>query len=290
MDHLNVFQQPLHVESRRGMTAEAREKQREVIPARLAACFSSVQDDEAATDVEFALACCDGIKAFARFDKKQFLRDYTKCPALEPFQQLVLEGQERGLFFDEFDDEDLVDELRGAAPAGYELWDTRGWGSVQGLKRGDGDSLVLQCTALGITRRDPPVDDMYEMKLDGVDPTIRRRLIFSGVCQLVYSDLMQSPHLGLTAVCNGLKEQLTDPAQAPCSEADHYRINWLPYTAEEADYLAFGTKVPVDMLPVFVAAIRRHQPDFEMEPEADLRLSTVDMREEDRLSDAEDDE
>lgn len=50
------------------------------------------------------------------------------------------------------------------------------------------------------------------------------------------------------------------------------RYNWLPFTEEEADLLAWGTKVSVDSLPAVVAVVRRQQPDFDIAESADLRV------------------
>ena len=51
-------------------------------------------------------------------------------------------------------------------------------------------------------------------------------------------------------------------------------MNWLPFTEEEADFLAFGSKVPVDALPAVCAAIRQlpGHSQFHIAEQADLRL------------------
>lgn len=60
-------------------------------------------------------------------------------------------------------------------------------------------------------------------------------------------------------------------------DVDNVFVNWLPFTEEEADLLAFGTKVSVDALPAVIAAIRvGGQQDFQIAATADLRLTSGD--------------
>lgn len=56
--------------------------------------------------------------------------------------------------------------------------------------------------------------------------------------------------------------------------ADLVRYNWLPFTDDEADYLAFGTKVSTDSLPAVAEAVRLTtvQVDFDVDEGDDLRL------------------
>ena len=48
-------------------------------------------------------------------------------------------------------------------------------------------------------------------------------------------------------------------------EAHNMLINWLPMTTAEAQFLAFGTRVPADALPAYVHAVRMidNNPAFE---------------------------
>ena len=50
------------------------------------------------------------------------------------------------------------------------------------------------------------------------------------------------------------------------------RRNWLPFSRQEATYLAFGGKVEVDVLPAVTAAVRAQQPGFGIHSTDDLRL------------------
>lgn len=60
-------------------------------------------------------------------------------------------------------------------------------------------------------------------------------------------------------------------------EQDNLRINWLPFDADEAEYLAFGTRVPEDALPAYVTAVRLRDgnPGFHADPASALSLIPV---------------
>lgn len=282
-DYFENFEQPRHVASRQAMASEELLAQREPLMDKALRKARPVCPGMA--DDEYARACVAALKNGFRYDRKAFTRAYEGLPALPKRHELRLPGQQQGLYMTDLDD--AVDEVQEAAPEAFRLWDERGWGSVQGLvfreANGGGTEMLVQCTQTAVARRDPDNDNMYAMSLARVAENVRQRLLFAGACAVVYSDLCEAPGMTLTEACNKLlEEHLTHPVgleeeAGPCSEASHYHVNWLPYSSEEAKYLAFGLKVPVDILPAVSAAVRLQQPAFEIAEGDDLRLEVVDL-------------
>lgn len=55
-------------------------------------------------------------------------------------------------------------------------------------------------------------------------------------------------------------------------EQANLKLNWLPMSQEEAEYLAFGSRVPLDALPAYVVAVRLcdGNPNFNTAPNMSL--------------------
>lgn len=294
--HLAAFGQPQHVAVRLGLPQEQLTAEREpLMPDRMQACqltAATVGAEHAGNSREYVAACSRAIKEFHRRDRNSFLRMYEQLEPLPFLHELLLEGQEDGLYFHDFEKEEDEDEENeededeqppldrralAAHTVSYRKWSHEGYGSVQGLALDPQRLVELQITQVGVTRASPDDEDMYQVSLAGVSDVVRKRAVFCGVAAIVHSDLREDPRMTLTAACDDVLPAM-DAATAggPCSEARHYRMNWLPFSELEADYLAFGLKMAVDYLPAVIYCIRERrdgQPDFDIQPTADLRLT-----------------
>lgn len=237
--------------------------------------------------VDYVRHCLKTLPALVSRCKKQFVRHYEKLPSLAPTSpSLVLPGQPSALLATALTD-DIEKSIRTTYREEYANWNATGFGSIQGISKASSgsarhaDLVSLQCTATGVSHTED--SNMWAMRLGAMDPEIQSRLVGCGVLALVYNDIMlDEEDKTLTAMCKDLLEYFDDEwdaldaGEGPCSQAANYRLNWLPFTADEAKYLAFGTKVPVDAIAAVVRAIRVTVPGaaaFAVPAAADTRMT-----------------
>lgn len=272
------FGQGNHAVSRWHAGAARRDAEAEALsPPRIRQCLHGFVSEHDANTAAYAQALVARIKTFFHHDRSSFLSRtaYSGFPALPERHVLLLPGQEHGLLRHQFTPE-VNTAIQDAHPAAFASWD-RSYGSAQGLARQPDGTLEVHCTGLAVSRADPG-EVLYPMSLVGVDAGVAARVVFAAVCACINSDLRDNPRTTLTTACNTLHGQLGQVFDGgdlgPCSETAHFRLNWAPFTADEARFLAFGKKVSVDVLPAVRFAIQHIYPGdgFDIEDDADLTL------------------
>lgn len=284
------FKQPRHAAYSARLDAETcKERMETQMPAEVRSWVKTLHakapGDVRRDSVDYVVYCLKALPGLVSRCKKQFVRHYEKLPSIAPTApSLVLAGQPAALIATSFTNA-IETSIRTAYREEYANWNAVGFGSIQGISKAGGaqhpDLVSLQCTATGVSHT--PDSNMWSMRLGAMDPEIQSRLVGCGVLALVYNDIMlDTKDMTLTAICKDLIKYFDeewdalDTGDGPCSQAINYRLNWLPFSADEAKYLAFGTKVPVDAIAAVVRAIQLTVPgaaDFAVPAAADTRMT-----------------
>lgn len=225
--------------------------------------------------VDYVVHCLETLPKLVSFDKQFFKAVYEKLLSIAPAEpSLILPGLDGGgplvpTRFTPGMERAIAEYYR----VEYNNWSTSGFGSIQGISKARGhhaDRVTLQCTGTAVCHTDD--SDLWEMGLGSFDAAIQGRLVGCGVLALVYEDLMDADaHMTIKQVCTNIiathfaddKWTATQPGQGPCSSAANYRLNWMPFSEDEAKYIAFGQKVAVDYLSAVRRAIQLSVPGSE---------------------------
>lgn len=114
--------------------------------------------------------------------------------------------------------------------------------------------VQLQATQTGVARSDPE-QDMFGVPIAGVAWAVAARAIYLAMFNVLYCTLQSHPSWTLSRAAQEVRGMLDGWGFGAGVCAESYLASWMPFTAEEAKYVAFAFKVPVDILPCFCRSV-----------------------------------
>lgn len=146
-------------------------------------------------------------------------------------------------------------------------------GVISGLSRSAGGAFNVAVVQTAILADDETPH--YVLDLGGWPDDMAGRALFMAAFAILYETVLVNPRWKMARVKDHVLEMLAGLQADTGPQVDlatNLRYNWLPFDDDEADYMAFGTKVSRDSLPAVAWAVRRQQPGFHIAADADLRL------------------
>lgn len=168
-------------------------------------------------------------------------------------------------------------------------WDMQ-WSSVCGVVVDRGNDARCMGAAVmhaGIVADDLPLfaDVMYlNVSLAGMHNELAARVLAIGFLAALYDACSGDDTGSMLDICNELiatfmhawaDDDTEEGDGIMLMERHNLRINWLPFTRDEARWLAFGTRVSVDSLPAFCCAVRARDNNDAFDPDSNTSLTLV---------------
>lgn len=146
---------------------------------------------------------------------------------------------------------------QGGGSSAWLLWSIGAFSGVHGLtSHGAGRPVEIQYLSAGVAC------DSYEEPLYGVLSSelytgVARRALLLAALSLVYDTLLAHPGMALQVAAQMVAHEVGNlgVGEGYCADSCFLK-NWVPFTALEAEHLAFGSRVlPADVLPAFRQAV-----------------------------------